>query len=405
MYALKRISGFRSIFRRFGIDGTLKDSELASLVQSRDRKKIARETFKLKSDLRRKEREEKVMAMPFDQLTREMKLGDSNYKDIEVDRIVREKNQLENQLKQAEKLKKKGNESIENAKIRISELESKTSKLIQNYSPENVVFPWAFSSTSEIRSPKPEGNLKTVIPMTHLLTHDLMTDYFKSFIRYLVKRNWDSLENYVEPLFIKSLKKEIGLLPSQYRIEASNLDSCQVYFDLYEARNLFISNVEVNRKKADSMHHFFSSQTTMEGAPLYLINKKRPSPDDQCGIVIQFFFNVYTDLDLKVVDASGKPVIADNNIVKLTGDKSTLDDAISQSRPHNMILEILACQDSFKSMRSEDFKVSQPSGMADDKAVNKIMPQNFKIIDIDRFMDGNPLLVGLELARLQELDQ
>lgn len=391
----RRIAGLRCIQRCFGSDGVLRDSDLASLVKSRDRRKIARETFKTKADQRRRDREEMVMAMPFEQLTKELKTGQASYRDIEVDRISKEKINLENQVRQAEASKRKVTKKLAEVKIRINELESRSSKLIESNTSESINFPWSFSSTSDSRSAKAQGNIASVLPYTQLLTHSKVDSMFRSYIRCLVNRDWQTLEDYAEPLFIKLLKKEVSLLPSKYKMEAENLNTYEAFYDLYEVRNVFMSNANVNRKKADSMHHYYYERCEIDGSPLHSINKKRPSPEDQCGIVLQFYINIYTNLDLKVIDSQGKPVLRDTSIASLG--------QITDAKPHSMIIELLTCKDRYSSMRSDMYKANQTADIESERIVNHMDAKNMRIVDVDDFMVGNPLVVGLEWTRIQEL--
>ena len=283
-----------------------------------------------------------------------------------------------------------------------TEIEEISARLVEQNTPENIHFPWTFSSFSDIRSPQVESNLNSIFPYTSIFTPQLLNTYFRSFIRYLVDQDWDLLEDYVEPAFLKSVQRELGLMPSRYSLQARNFRSCISFFDLYDIRNIFMSDVNVNRRKADGMDHFEFTFKSVNDAPLYIMNKKRPGNDDQCGLIMQFHVNVYTDLDLQVVDDKGQVMMRDDNIVQFKSKDPRSEDRLSSARPHRLVLEILACKGSYSEIHAQAMSAVQ-TGKMESKLISYMSKHNFRIIDIDNFMNGNPLLVGLNWPKIQSL--
>ena len=385
------------------VDGILRDSDIAALAISKDRKRVARESFKTRSDAKRKEKEEKIMSMPFDQLTKDLKSGVASYKDIEVDRLEREKNNLKNEVNQfeANHKKEKPKTKVEEAKKRIEELDKVSTKLIEQNTPDNVHFPWKFLSSARTDFKKPEGNLKGVFPYLPLMTQQILDHYFKAFIQNVIDKDWEFIEDVAEPLLVKNLKKEMSLLPSRYKLQAPNIKTCKTIYDLYDVKNVFMSSVNTNRKKSDSIHNYHINQETLSGVPVYMLNKKRAGENDDCGYVMQFSFNVYTDLRLQVLDEKGQVVLEDPEIEN----KAYSSKEIVELVPHSLQLEIMACKGKLKSLRRASYQSTIGEDTISDSITNFMSKRNFRIIDFDGFMNGNQLLVGLEWSRIAQIIQ
>ena len=184
------------------------------------------------------------------------------------------------------------------------------------------------------------------MPYEGVLSYDNMSFYFKSYVRFWINRDYEFLEDIAEPFFVKSIKKELELLPKKYKIVAPNIRNCKLDFDLYDVKNIFMSQAVINRKKSDSVKNYHLGQGDLDGVDMYFLNKKRASEDDRCGLVMQFSFNVFTDLNIQVLDENDKVILSDIGSI---GKGST--------HPHDFKIEILACEGKHSSLQNQSYKL------------------------------------------------
>lgn len=366
------------------------DSDLKRLSKP-IRKKKAVETFKSKVDRKRKEEEETVFEMDFSQMTQDLNSGRINSVSYEIDQISKQKQAIEKNTR-AEVLGIKGRRAeIINKKssLKIENLEERASSLIEQNSPDSLSYPWIFFEPKEPFKSKPEGNLKGLMPYTHLVTSESMSHLFKSFFMYWSERDFELLEDICEPYFIKCLKKEANLLPNKYRISSPNLRKSKALFDLYEVKNIYMSNVNTNRKRADSINNFNRKKDNINGVEVEFLSKKRPGETDQCGIIMQFHFNVYTDMLIQIVDNKDNVVLEDyaTKLMKQGGKPESI--------PLNFKVEILTSEGNFHTLKKSDYK-GYDHIKDREPITNHMSKRNFRIIDMNNYMSGNPLLVGLD---------
>lgn len=345
--------------------------------------RIVRESFGVKAAKSRRESEERLMTMSFDDMTKQIQGGSLQVQDIQVSRLEKEKAAIEQNIKPASKKKKEVQRVNEIKQSKLDIIESKLQKLAESNDFSTLSLPWKFKSSTKDAEElaMPELNLKSAFPIASLLSHDALESLFKNFIRLWMDRNYEELENFAEPLLVKTLKREMSLVPKSRSILASNLKSSKVKFDLYEVRNVFMSSINQNRKKADSASNYHVTEDIMNEAPTVFLTKKKPGEDDRCGLILQLNFNVYTDLHLVSPD---EKAVSGNDKGKGFPE-----------RVHDMKIEMLICTGSYRAMkrRQDSDKVDETSN----NVVNHTENGQFKIIDFDGFMRGNPVLNGLSL--------
>jgi len=269
-------------------------------------------------------------------------------------------------------------------------------KLVSENTPENISCPWIFNTNSSSikRSAVPEINLKGLVAYEHILTYELVSHYFKSFILNWIDRDFTLLEDYLEPSFVNRLAKDMSLLPLKYKLAATNLKNCELKFDLYEVKNIYMSCVNSDRTKADNAANFRLVFDNLGGVvPTYFLSKKSPSDQDLCGLIMQFNFNLYTDLDLSFKNTETTDASAKN--IQFQGDITF---------PHDFRLEILACSAKHKSSsEAVFFNRAKPNNLTLPNMTNYMRKNNFRITDVDGYMRGNPILIDIDWNNVDEI--
>lgn len=255
-------------------------------------------------------------------------------------------------------------------------------QLKEEITPANVSFPWPFHSQNE---PLPEISLQSVYPFERLVTYDTMAHLFKSFVRGWSSRDYEGLEDVLEPAFLHRLKREMDSLPAQYSMRVLNLKTAKLKFDLYEIVNYYMSDANTNRLLSDHVSEYHCSRTQINNADVYHLSKRVPNQDPVCGIVSQFHFNVYTNMSVEISDSKG--------IVHLKNS----EDSSARLAVHDFKVEILCSR-----ARQRGFKpYSKDTSNASTQ--NLMQKHNLRVFDANRFMQGNPLLGGLDLQRVEGL--
>ena len=391
------------------VDSILEDADLNALAKApKIKERIIVESFKDKTDRIRREKEEKIMNLEFSELTSNLKDGKLDVKQIQLDSVEREKKKLMSHavehfdIKSPKEptedkpdaqvisvLKKKSTLSPKAARTlnKLQTLDQIRTDLTENNLPENLAFPWHFNFGGQENTQKPEQNLKSVIPIESLITHEAMSTLFKNFVTFWASQDWEILEDFAEPLFVKMMRKEMLLLPSKYQLKVTNLKTAKMEFDLYDVRNIYMSAANVNRKKADSLQNFHASVEDQAGTPVHMLSKKKPDQDDVAGVVAQFSLNVLTNLCVQVVDTHTQRVVASD--FSDNGTKRTI---------HDVKVEILLA-----SVRSSTLKRVATMSAAEARnrltgVSNHAHARNLRVIDVDGFMRGNPLLGGFDVV-------
>lgn len=367
----------------------LNEADISKLARPIHKKRVT-ESFRSRLDRRSKGYEDKVFDMDFGQMTQQLKEGAIDSAPFQVDQINRQTLSIEKQTR-AELLGVRGRKADQinqKAAQRVESLKTQAAKLIGENTPDSLHHPWVFFEPKEEVKPRPEANLKSVFPFESLVTLDMLKNLFRSFVKFWASRDFDLLEDYCEPYLLKSLKKEMGLLPPRYKFATPNIRTCDMAFDLYEVKNVYMSCVNINRKRADSVNNYYRQKGSINGAEVEFLNKKRPGDEDQCGLIMQFSFNVFTDLLVTVHDEQGNLVMDD------LGSKLLSQGKDPKAFPIDFKLELLAVQGKYKALKSLNYKGFN-EGQGDEPFTNHMSKRNFRIIDINNFMSGNPLLVGL----------
>lgn len=389
------------------VDSILQDADLNALARTpKIKERIIVDSFKDKTDRIRREKEEKIMNLEFSELTSNLKDGKLDVKQIQLDSVEREKKKLMNHAVEHFDIKKpkQPSENDPDAQV-ISVLKKKSilspkaartltklqtldqirTDLTQHNLPENLAFPWNFNFGGEGNTLKPEQNLKSVIPIESVITHEAMSTLLKNFVTFWASQDWDILEDFAEPLFVKMMRKEMLLLPNKYELKIANLKTAKLEFDLYEVRNVYMSTANVNRKKADSIHNFHASQEDQAGTPVHILSKKKPDQDDLAGVVAQFRLNVLTNLCVQVVEKSTQRVVA-----------SDFTDNGTKQAVQDLKVEILLASVKNSALKKVSTLSQSEARSKLNNVTNHTHSRNLRVIDMNGFMRGNPLLAGFD---------
>lgn len=386
------------------VNSILEDADLNALAKApKFKERIVVESFKDKTDKIRKEKEQKIMNLEFSELTSSINQGKIDVKQIQLDGIEREKSKLmshaaeyfdvkssksgntTNSEQVITVLKKKSQQSpkASRALSRLQTLDKIKDDLTQHNLPENLAFPWRFNFGGPEKTAVSEQNLRCVIPVESVINHEDMTILFKNFVNFWASNDWDILEDYAEPLFVKFMKKEMQLLPDKYKIVIPNLKTAKFEFDLYEITNIYMSAANTNRKKSDSIHNFHVGMENQNDVPMHILSKKKPDEGDLAGVVAQFRLNVKTNLCVNVVEKDSNKVVATDYTDN--GTKSTV---------HDFIVEILLATVKNSSVRKATAFRAKDSASKLTNVTNHAHPRNLRVIDMNSFMRGNPILSG-----------
>jgi hypothetical protein len=159
-------------------------------------------------------------------------------------------------------------------------------------------------------------------------------------------------------------------------IECTNLDEAAFDFEIFNVNNVFAVDIDQNRRK----NFFFDKckvyEEQIEGLTVQHMIPKKLNKDPIAKLFIQFDVNLTTDLDLKL--------LKNGSVVRE-------DTALGQNgvSVHKLKLEVMLAESKYKSLLN-----TQPhEEMKSFK--NFVGEPDVKIIDIDGFMKGNPLLKGM----------
>lgn len=147
-------------------------------------------------------------------------------------------------------------------------------------------------------------------------------------------------------------------------------------FEVFNVNNIFAVDIEQNRRK----NFFFDKckiyDEVINGLKVQHLIPKKLSAAPIAKLFIQFDINLKTDLDIKL--------LKNDTIIK--EDSKMLEKGYSI---HKLKMEVLIAESKYKGLLKTPYH-------AEIKSMKNYMSESDpKIIDLDGFMKGNPLLKGI----------
>ena len=296
----------------------------------------------------------KVIHQSFDDLTKDIIDGNLDIKAYEEQRITRKLEQNFNTYAYGSRLRNR----LENLRLSLG---------------DNLTFPWNFHQDY---SPEPERSLACPLPFETFLTPDTLDSLLRRFVQGLVDKDYTRMRQISEPGFVKRIRQNFRMM-TDLEVECPNADSAFFEYDLYNIRNLFTVDLQQNRRQ----NFFFDKCQIYEdeamGAPFTFYIPKRLNRMPVARIFFQFELNLKTDLDLKLVN-DGELYREDSGLAEVG------------FATHNLKVEVLVAEAKYRAL------LNVGAGNADIDSLRCFLGEpDVRIIDIDGFMKGNPLLKGL----------
>lgn len=347
-------------FGRLGSNQSNGPSPLPKLLQNQlnttKRTKRKLKKFKDRNKERFTQKELKVINMRFDNLTNDIVDGNLDIREFEEKRISRKLEQNFNVYEYDSRLRN-----------RLEQL------MLQLEDKKNLFFPWNFNQDHE---PEEEKNLKACFPFQAYLTPEKIDEIFKKFIVGLINKDYVRMRKISEPAMVKRIRVNFKKM-DDIEVKCENLETAEYEYDLYNVKNYFVVDVDQNRRK----NFFFDKckifTENIDGVDVEHFIPKRLGRKPTAKLITQFELNLKTDLDLKLVK--------DDTVYK--EDKNVVEG--SGYSYHKLKLELIVAEAGFKALLNS--KENEEIG----SFMNLLENEEFRIIDFDGFMKGNPILKGL----------
>jgi len=261
-------------------------------------------------------------------------------------------------------------ELVEKSKEKSKELDDDTVEEIFRIKSE---IPWDFDG---IIKTQPEKNLKCPVSLTRLINFNTVNSLFKRYLTAIEEKDLDELQDILEHTFYRKFCKlfekldQKGLKFTAQHIEKEN------NIDLFNITNYFTVGVESNRKKNSGESSYFIHDGYIQDIPTKHIITRRLQGDELATIKVNVDITIETSATLKLVDKDGT-TLAEN-----TGEKSY----------HHLKLENDILHVAYKNLK---YAVNFDQKL-NDQALSTfkfaLKQDNWRIIDVDNFMDGNSLI-------------
>lgn len=293
------------------------------------------------------------MNLSFDDLTSQISNAQLDIRTFEAERIKRKLSQNFNAYQYESRLRNR----LENLMLEIG---------------EDVIFPWNFNHDFQ---PEPIKNLSTFYAIENIIDKHSLEKNLQQFIRGIVEKDYTRVKEVSEEHLVSSLRRN---LKKAWDIEVgcSNLASAKFDFEIFNISNYFTVDIEQNRRK----NFFFDKckifDEEIDGVLVKNLIPKRLSKDPVAKLFVQFDVNLTTDLDI-YLKQEGKEIRRDS-MLQTNG-----------SATHKLKVEVLLAQSNYRSLLN--------TGLDEEIVTfkNFISEPDIKIVDIDGFMKGNPLLKGM----------
>lgn len=295
----------------------------------------------------------KVMNLSFDEVTKQINNGQIDVKTFEAERIKRKLSQNFTAYEYESRLRNR----LENLMLEIG---------------PNIQFPWNFNHDYQ---PEEIKNLDTVYRIENILDKNQLESQMRQFIRGIVEKDFTRTKGVSEKHLVKRVKKNLEKIPD-LEVSCDNFQEATFDFEIFNVNNIFAVDIEQNRRK----NFFFDKckiyDEVIEGLNVQHMIPKRLSKNPVAKLFIQFDINLKTDLDLKLLK---------------NGEVFKQDDLLTERGEaiHKLKLEVMIAESKYQSLLNTDLNGEINSFR------NYVSEPEVKIIDIDGFMKGNPLLKGM----------
>ena len=285
-----------------------------------------------------------VASLPFDQLTQMISKGDLNKAEL------------------PESLKRQDFDSV-------------VLKLARS-DYDNLRFPFDFAG--RIQKQK-DQNVQSPIVIEKIISYETIMSIYKSFLDGLVENNTDLLKTNVETYFLSKLQPILkGLKQKNHSVELRrNVDIKEDNVELFNVNLILGNGLSTNRKKNRSILSYNTIDTLFRDCPITVYLKKKPGHEETARMKIQLEFSVrscwYLVLMRKgevVVDYNGKD-----------GDYW-----------HHLVLEGDLLELTQRQFKGAIAALNSGEGLQLTEYKNLTKEMEWKLIDFDGFMEGNPLL-------------
>ena len=302
------------------------------------------------------QKELKLMTLNFDEVTSQINDGQIDIKTFEAERIKRKLSQNFNSYEYESRLRNR----LENLMLEIG---------------EDIFFPWNFNQDFKIETEREPSDLTTVYKIDNILDKDILEAKFRQLIRGMVEKDFIRIKDVSEEHMASRIKKNMQKLP-EVEVECKNYESATLDFDIYKLNNIFAVDIDQNRRN----NFFFDKckifDETVNGVQIKNLIPKKLNKDPIARFFVQFDVNLTTNLQLKLLK-SGQVYKEDTKLSE-TG-----------VSVHKLKLEVLIAQSNYQSLLNTDLQGEIQSFR------NFIGEPDVRIIDLDGFMKGNPLLKGM----------
>ena len=253
--------------------------------------------------------------------------------------------------------------------------------------------------------PIAESCLESIVSAEQILSLDKLQTIMKNYFIGLGEGDFTELERILEKRFYTNLKKKISYLNDKgYQLFMTSQKPKILEIDVHKVKNFFTVGVEQNRKRNRLAKSYNFREDIIQDKSFNFIIDKTASDKSTVKVYIQYYLNVFTDMSINLVDKNtGKVIYKDDYIAKFgntqensenVGIDLNLEDLLGKSVVHNVIIEAEALEGNYQSLKKISRNIADQGeiNLSLKNFKNKCSNLDWKIVDFDNFMDGNPLV-------------
>lgn len=264
---------------------------------------------------------------------------------------------------------------INTSSVKLNTFDKNEEFLVNLNNIESLV-PWKINSVGKNYE---EKNLISFVNVLTLMSEKDFKEILKRFLSHMLSYNFEGLEEYSENKFLSKIKKNLGYLKENgYKLYLNDLENKieNASIELYDVENYFTVGVSRNRKRNSGLKHYIVQDSFIEHIPIKEIILKRIGKDEKANFYIHLHFYFKTDLQLEIFDKNNNPASKDEN----------------EHSTHEIILETLFSECDYSKLKKALQRTMEKGSSLD---LVRFNPKSaIKIIDFDRFMDGNNFVIN-----------
>lgn len=252
----------------------------------------------------------------------------------------------------------------------------KSDEFLTNLNNIESLIPWKVNSG---RKHYQEKNLISFVNALTLMSEKEFKEILKRFLIQMLCYDFEGLGEHIENKFLSKIKKNLGYLKENgYKLVLNDLEKKieNASIELYDVENYFTVGVSRNRKRNCGLKHYIVQDSFIEHIPIKEIILKRVGKEEKANFYIHLHFYFETDLQLEIIDSKN------NSLMKNKNETST----------HEIILETLFSECDYSKLKKALQRTMEKGSSLD--LVRFDPKSSLKIIDFDRFMDGNSFIIN-----------